>query len=166
MRLVLPLRPEWTAQQLPIGLRVEVVPGLRFLVDPPQPVPFNTLTWCERIVLGGLPAARVKMISVEDLTTAEGWPFTFVVSDELGKAGPVERRIHAIVRIAQHAVIVTARSLTAAAMDGFAAEFRRCVVHSRADFTDVVTSLDQIWTGLDMVDALPPPPEPSNPTNE
>jgi hypothetical protein len=161
MRLLLPLRAEWSLQQMPIGLRVEVAPGLRFLIDPAQPVPFNARAWGDRVVFGSLPPARVSVQSVEDRVTDEGWPFTYVISDELGIDGqPVERRIHAIVRIAEHAVVVTARSKSAAAIDAFQAELRIRVTQSRTDFSDVVTSLDQIWSGLEVRDASVVAPRP------
>ena len=140
---------------IPIGLRIDVQPGLRFLIEPAQPVPLNTRVWGDRIVFGQLPPDRVVVRSVEDLATREGWPVTYTISDELGPTGsPKERRIHAIVRLSQHAVVVTARSLDADAIDKFEPAFRAAILAARADFSDAVCALSQVWDGLEVRDLV------------
>jgi hypothetical protein len=160
MRLVMAMRPEWTVTAMPIGMRVEVQPGLRFLIEPAQTVPLNTRVWGDRIVFGQLPRDRVAVRAVEDLTTGEGWPVTYTISDELGAAGtPVERRIHAIVRLAQYGIVVTARSTEVTALDHFEPTFRAGILAARADFSDAVCSISQIWDGLEMRDLVGPDPQ-------
>lgn len=157
MRLVIAMRPEWTVTRMPIGLRVQVDAGLRFLIEPAQPLPLDVKVWGDRIVFGPLPPEQVVVNSVEDRKTEEGWSFAYVISDQLGIDGAlVERRIHAMVRLAQHGVVVTARSKDPTAIDAFHPVFLGRILTSRSDFTDEVTSLVQVWDGLEVNDLAPP----------
>jgi hypothetical protein len=151
------MRPEWTRTQTPLGLTVDVRPGLRFAIEHAQPVPLDTRTWGDEVVLGRFPPERVKVLRIEDGATDEGWTFTYVVSDVLKPDGSFrERRIHAIVRLAQHAIVVMAGAKDATVVDEFDPVFKRHIVTSRADFSDV-TGLAHVWDGLELNDLAEPP---------
>ncbi|MFN0252497.1 MAG: hypothetical protein ACKV2T_36810, partial [Kofleriaceae bacterium] len=156
MRLAISMQPEWTRTRTPLGLTVDVRRGLRFAIQHAQPVPLDTRTWGDQIVFGDVPQELVKVIRVEDGVTDEGWTFTYVVSDVKKPDGSFrERRIHAIVRLAQHGVVVMAGAKDAALVDEFDPVFKKHIVTSHADFSDV-TGLAHVWDGLQLNDLAEP----------
>jgi len=142
---------EWPALDEAIGTIVHAGPDIQVLIEPAQPMPYNAQQWGDRQVFAERSPAHVVIRSFEDHFTLEGWPFTFVISDEIDIEGnTVERWHQALIRIELQGVVVTARSRNLAAIDAF--DLLPRVVQSNADFFDVVTSLAQIWDGLLVVD--------------
>ncbi|HKA88641.1 MAG TPA: hypothetical protein VKE22_13315 [Haliangiales bacterium] len=149
MRLVLPTGDRAAVQGVD-GARVTIDDSVHVLVPPLVPLPFDLRGWGDEMILGGLPPASVRVLSILDTRTDKGWPLTLVVSDALATDGDVARarRMHALYRFVEWGAVAVAEAVPPEALTAAAEELEALFRRGEPDFTTgATTAIADVWAG-------------------
>jgi hypothetical protein len=133
----------------PFGEPLGVGAGLEVELQRPVPLPTDLRAWVERhLGTGGAPwIVRER----DDAAVEDGWPVTFIVSDELDASTgePVARRVHAFYRFYLQAAVARLRSTDIAKLDAaLAAVKERLRQVAPPAMGAQVCVLGDLWSGF------------------